>query len=334
MTDDNSPAKPWGGRFTESTDAFVEAFTASVGFDQRLYRYDIAGSIAHARMLAHVAIISEHGGECRANTDVERILEQKGRVQGVVTTDGTRYLAEKVVCNVTPTQLYGRLLADAPITDDVRQQAQSFRYGRAAMQIHLALNAPPAWQPTSLADVALIHVTPGAGGVSRAVNEAERGYLPEAATIAVGQPAVLDPSRVPAGNSLLWLQLLELPRVIRGDAAGQIPVPADGAWNDTVKEAYADRIVSRLEKHLPGLQQSILSRIVLGPQDLVAMNRNLEGGDPYAGAATLDQFQFWRPLRATKNHATPVRGLYHIGASTHPGAGLGGVSGYQVAARL
>ena len=73
MTDENSPAKPWGGRFTESTDAFVEAFTASIGFDQRLYRYDIAGSIAHARMLAHVDIISEH--ECARIVDgLETIL--------------------------------------------------------------------------------------------------------------------------------------------------------------------------------------------------------------------------------------------------------------------
>ena len=50
--------KPWGGRFTEPTDAFVEAFTASVGFDQRLYAQDIAGSIAHARMLAKVGVLS------------------------------------------------------------------------------------------------------------------------------------------------------------------------------------------------------------------------------------------------------------------------------------
>ncbi len=50
--------KPWTGRFTESTDAFVEAFTASVTFDQRLAHYDIRGSIAHARMLAEVGVLS------------------------------------------------------------------------------------------------------------------------------------------------------------------------------------------------------------------------------------------------------------------------------------
>ena len=56
--------KPWSGRFTEPTDSFVEAFTASVAFDQRLYRHDIAGSIAHARMLAHVGVLT--AAECEA----------------------------------------------------------------------------------------------------------------------------------------------------------------------------------------------------------------------------------------------------------------------------
>ena len=54
--------KPWSGRFSAPTDAFVEAFTASVSFDQRLYEYDIQGSIAHARMLAHVGVLTEAEG--------------------------------------------------------------------------------------------------------------------------------------------------------------------------------------------------------------------------------------------------------------------------------
>jgi len=48
----------WGGRFTEPTDAFVEAFTASVGFDQRLAMVDIQGSLAHAKMLHKIGILS------------------------------------------------------------------------------------------------------------------------------------------------------------------------------------------------------------------------------------------------------------------------------------
>ncbi len=50
--------KPWGGRFAEATDAFVETFTASISFDRRLYGYDIQGSIAHANMLANVGILT------------------------------------------------------------------------------------------------------------------------------------------------------------------------------------------------------------------------------------------------------------------------------------
>jgi len=57
MTD--TVEKPWGGRFTEPTDAFVEAFTASVTFDKRLYAHDIAGSVAHATMLAKVAVLTD-----------------------------------------------------------------------------------------------------------------------------------------------------------------------------------------------------------------------------------------------------------------------------------
>jgi argininosuccinate lyase len=50
--------KLWGGRFQQPTDAFVEAFTASVEFDKRLAPYDIAGSVAHAQMLAHVGVLT------------------------------------------------------------------------------------------------------------------------------------------------------------------------------------------------------------------------------------------------------------------------------------
>lgn len=54
----------WGGRFSEATDAFVQRFTASVSFDRRMYRQDIRGSIAHARMLQQAGILTTD--ECTA----------------------------------------------------------------------------------------------------------------------------------------------------------------------------------------------------------------------------------------------------------------------------
>ena len=56
---DSSTSSMWGGRFSEATDSFVAEFTASVGFDQRFANQDIAGSIAHATMLAKAGIITE-----------------------------------------------------------------------------------------------------------------------------------------------------------------------------------------------------------------------------------------------------------------------------------
>lgn len=67
--------KLWGGRFTEPTDTFVEAFTASIDFDQRLYHQDIRGSMAHARMLGRQGIIS-HEDVDKIVHGLKDILEQ------------------------------------------------------------------------------------------------------------------------------------------------------------------------------------------------------------------------------------------------------------------
>ena len=56
MSQDSTINPQWGGRFSESTDDAVAHFTASVAFDRRMYRQDIQGSIAHARMLTAVGV--------------------------------------------------------------------------------------------------------------------------------------------------------------------------------------------------------------------------------------------------------------------------------------
>jgi argininosuccinate lyase len=58
-TSDSRTNASWGGRFSEQTDAFVEAFTASVDFDQRMYRQDIEGSRAHASMLNKAGVLTD-----------------------------------------------------------------------------------------------------------------------------------------------------------------------------------------------------------------------------------------------------------------------------------
>ena len=124
--------------------------------------------------------------------------------------------------------------------------------------------------------------------------------LPETPTICVGQPHALDPSRCPEGKAILWLQLPEAPRHIKGDAAGKLDAPADGKWTEALREAYADRVEAILASHIDGFKDSVIARRAYSPADLEAMNINLVGGDPYGGSSTIDQSFLWRPFKASR----------------------------------
>ena len=198
----------------------------------------------------------------------------------------------------------------------------------------MALSERPRWEGDErLGRTAIVHLTPGLDGVSRAVNEAERGLLPAEATIVVGQPLAVDPSRAPEGSWIVWIQLQELPSRVKGDAAGEIDT-GDGTWTEALRERYADRIQARLARHIPNLEAALLRRVVLSPADIEAANMNMVGGDIYSGSCALDQNLLWRPSARQPGHRTVIPGLYQIGASTHPGPGLGAGSGTLVAREL
>ena len=285
---------------------------------------------------AFAALIRDKGGVIETGADVVSVSrDPKGAASGVVLADGRRLAAAKgVICSVSPDRLYRGLLAGIDLPPDITEGLGRYRYGKGNMQIHYALARPPRWRAEGLGSVALLHLTPGLDGVSKATNEAERGMLPEKPTICVGQPTALDPSRAPEGQAVLWLQLPEAPRLIKGDAAGTIAAPPDGRWTEAIREAYADRVEAILAAHVDGFPESVIARRAYSPADLEAMNVNLVGGDPYGGYCGMDQFFLWRPFKGTVNHRTPVKNLYHIGAATHPGPGLGGGSGYLLATSL
>ena len=280
---------------------------------------------------AFKGLIEEHGGELHTNAEAAGIEVSNGRATGVALSDGRTLKASgNIICNVTPQQLYGKLIPASSTPAQLQQQAESYRYGRADMQIHIAMDAPAQWSDPQLNDVAMIHLSDGIDALSQAVNEAERGLLPQQATIVVGQPCAVDSSRAPEGKWILWLQLQELPPVVKGDAANSLPIPENGEWTEALREAYADRIVERLSNHITNLKQDMLKRVVLSPADLQAANINLVGGDPYSGDCAIDQNLFMRPTSAAKNHSTSIKNVFHIGASTHPGPGLNGGSGFLV----
>lgn len=276
-------------------------------------------------------LIEERGGQFRCNADVDRILIEHGRVIGIELANRERIGARHVAASVAPGQLYGRLLRDVNLPTE-RLATQRFRHGRGDFQLHFALDRHPEWLSPGLDDVALIHLADGIDSVSKSANEAERGMLPATPTICVGQPHRLDPTRCPDGKAILWLQIPDAPREIKGDAAGEIST--SGIWTESTREAFADRIEAILAHHIRDFAKIRLARRAYSPADLETMNINLVGGDPYGGACSIDQFFIFRPFSNSMNGATSIRGLDHIGASTHPGPGLGGGSGYNLAKRL
>src|SRR5262249_20321540 len=167
------------------------------------------------------ALLEELRVDIRTGCPVERILVTDGRAAGVVAGGETIHAARAVLASVTPSALYSQLLPSTASSNAVHTQAQRFRHGRAAMQIHVALSAPLGWDDRRLAAVPLLHLSDGSASIGIACAEAEAGLLPRRPTVVVGQQHVLDPSRAPEGAAALWLQLQELPFAPLGDAAGE-----------------------------------------------------------------------------------------------------------------
>ncbi|AMB38967.1 MULTISPECIES: NAD(P)/FAD-dependent oxidoreductase [Paenarthrobacter] len=275
------------------------------------------------------SLLRDNGVRIMLGTEAREILSVSGSVTGVRTSEGI-VQADTVLANVSPQALYTRLLPDAPA--HLADAARRYQNGRGAMQVHLALDKPVQWLDPRLNKVPLVHISNGSDSTGIACAQAEAGLLPVEPTIVVGQQCVLDPSRAPEGKATLWLQLQEVPFEPVGDAAGELSV-AEG-WSEKLKQAYLHRVLERLEQFAPGTQATVLASDIIAPTDLAAINPNAVGGDPYGGSAELFQNLLWRPFPQAAGHHTTVKGLWHIGASTHPGPGLSGGSGHLVAQRL
>jgi argininosuccinate lyase len=97
--------KPWGGRFQKPTAKNVEKFTSSIHYDQRLYRFDIEGSIAHATMLASQGIISKRDAQKIVST-LKNILAdiEKGKIKFNMSDEDIHMAIEKeLICRIGET---------------------------------------------------------------------------------------------------------------------------------------------------------------------------------------------------------------------------------------
>jgi phytoene dehydrogenase-like protein len=108
-----------------------------------------------------------------------------------------------------------------------------------------------------------------------------------------------------------------------------VPCGYADAPHDAELEAYADRVLARVEKVAPGFTASVLHRQVIGPHRMQE-EYGLVGGNIFHGELSLGQMFHARPAAGYADLRTPVRGLYQAGSATHGGGGVTGIPGRNV----
>ncbi|MFQ5993623.1 MAG: argininosuccinate lyase [Acidiferrobacterales bacterium] len=198
-----STQKPWSGRFTESTDTRVEAFTASVNFDRRLYPYDIAASVAHARMLAHVKVISEK--------ERDAIIEGLEAIEAEIESDQFSWTTEleDVHMNI-----------EARLIDRVGEVGKKLHTGRS--------------RNDQVATDLRLYLRDGIDWLSKAITDLQRTLLDvaerEAATIMPGLTHLQIAQPITFGHHLLaWVEMLRRDNERLGDCRKRVNIMPLGA---------------------------------------------------------------------------------------------------------
>ena len=209
--------------------------------------------------------------------------------------------------DLTPRQLVS--LAGDRLPPGYGRALRRFAYGPGACKVDWALAGPVPWRAQACRRAATVHVGGTIAEIARSEAAANAGRHPERPFCLASQPAVVDPSRAPAGKHTLW---------------GYCHVPA-GSDVD-----LSERIEAQIERFAPGFRDLILARSVRTAHQLEQHNPGYVGGDITGGAATLRQ-TIGRPTLRWNPYRTPLAGVYLCSAATPPGAGVHGMCGQWAA---
>ena len=242
---------------------------------------------------ALISYLRSLGGEVEANRKVESLDELEA--------------GALVLCDVTPRQLIPMGASRFP--DWYLKKLEKYRYGPGVFKVDWAMKTPIPWRNPECARAATVHI----GGTLEEIAESERapwrGGVSERPFVLLAQPSLFDASRAPAGRHTAW---------------AYCHVPNGSHENMTA------RIEAQVERFAPGFRAAILARHTMGVAEMEARNANLVGGDINGGAADLRQL-FLRP--SLSMYRTPAPGVYLCSASTPPGGGVHGMSGFHAARR-
>jgi phytoene dehydrogenase-like protein len=200
-------------------------------------------------------------------------------------------------------------IAGPRIVGRYRAGLAAFRYGPGVFKVDWALDGPIPWRSPAVARAGTVHLGGTLDEIVAAEGEVARGRHPARPFVILVQASLFDPTRAPEGRHTGWAYC-HVPNGSSVDMTG--------------------RIEAQVERFAPGFRDRILARATAGPADLEASNPNDVGGDINGGIEDLRQL-FTRPVARLDPYSTPARGIYLCSASTPPGGGVHGMSGYFAA---
>ena len=246
-------------------------------------------------------LFKELGGTIEVNSEVKRIEVENNKVKGVLTTSNKLYQSEIVVSNADPAFTYTKLV-DAKH----RKKNSDTRYERAKYSMGLVV----IYFGTKKQYPELKHHTIILGPRYKGLLEDifNKKILADDFSSYLHVPTRTDPNLAPEGHEAFYIL---------------IPVPHQDSgidW-DKMAEPFKDKILTFLDNnYLPGLKENLVTERILTPLDF-ENDYNSFKGTGFSVEPIFTQSAWFRP----HNKSEDIKGLYLVGAGTHPGAGLPGV---------
>ncbi|PIU00738.1 MAG: phytoene desaturase [Bdellovibrionales bacterium CG10_big_fil_rev_8_21_14_0_10_45_34] len=255
-----------------------------------------------ALVQALAKLFKEIGGTIELNAEVSKITTSRGTVTGVLKQNGESEKFDLVVSNGDVVHTYRKLLSDENLVEKTASRVGRMRHSMGLFLIYFGTRR-------EFPQVAHHNVLFGPRYKELLKDIFSRGHLPDDFSLYLHAPTRTDKSLAPPGHECFYVLS---------------PVSHLGKLNvDWSVEGprYADKILKYLdERYLPGLLDSLVYKKIFTPTDF-KQELNAHWGSAFSLEPILTQSAYFR----THNKDSKLKGLYFVGAGTHPGAGVPGV---------
>jgi phytoene dehydrogenase-like protein len=271
------------------------------------------------------AAAEANGTTVRTDAPVARIDVRDGRVRGVTLESGEQLSADVVIAATHPRITFLDQIDRAELPADFVERLERWRSRSGTVKVNLAVDrlpeftAKPGFDPEVHGGT--IVLAESLDDIEGAFQDAVAGRPAALPFADICIPSVFDNSLAPPGRHIVSMFTQWVPHIYASEP------------NVTELDAYADRVIARVEAVAPGFTSSIMHRQVIGPYDM-EHTYGLVGGNIFHGELSPDQMFHMRPAAGFADFRTPIAGLYQASSATHGGGGVTGIPGLHATRQI